>query len=178
MNRKVILYIACSVDGFIADECGKINWLGGDSNLYDGDYGHKEFLDTIDTVVMGYKTYEQVINEISPEVWPYENQITYVFTHRKKLSHKGVNFIEEDLNTFIEDEKMKKGKNIWICGGASFANSLIKDNLIDEYHIVTMPIILGKGMRLFYDDNPKKRLRLKNCREINGTIESVYTPHK
>lgn len=66
-------------------------------------------------------------------------------------------------------------KNIWICGGANLLNQCVKDDLIDEYQITTVPVILGNGFRLFEDNNKKIKLELKNAKEENGLIIGIYT---
>ena len=70
---------------------------------------------------------------------------------------------------------IEDGKNIWICGGANIANQLVKANLIDEYHITTIPVILGSGIRLFQKDNVYIRLKLEESKEENGIITNIYS---
>ena len=79
--RKVILYIAVSLDGFIADRQGGVDWLERASNGEE-DSGYDEFIQKVDTVLMGYKTYHQVTTQLSPDQWPYQGLTTYVLTHR------------------------------------------------------------------------------------------------
>lgn len=83
MDRKVILYIAISLDGFIADINGEIDWLGGQDSSYKGDYGYSNFLKNIDTVIMGMNTYKQIVKKLSPDKWPYSDIKSYVFTNKK-----------------------------------------------------------------------------------------------
>ena len=83
MERKVILYISQSLDGFIADSKGSVNWIVGNSNEYIGDYGYENFIKNIDTVILGANTYNQIKNELSPEKWVYEDLQSYVFTNEK-----------------------------------------------------------------------------------------------
>jgi len=80
--RNIVLYIAVSLDGYIARQDGSIDWLPQPSET-DGDMGYREFYDTIDTVVMGRTTYEQVVNELSPDVWVYEGKACYVATTKQ-----------------------------------------------------------------------------------------------
>lgn len=175
MDRKIILYIAISLDGFIADQKGCVNWLGGHDSNYQGDYGYGEFTETIDTVVMGMSTYLQIKNDLSPSEWPYPTMKSYVFTHQKLNHTADVEFISEDIVRFIKDLKKQPGKAIWISGGASIANQLVQANLIDEYQLSIMPIILGSGIRLFTENNPTTKLHLERITPINGVINTVYT---
>ncbi|HEY3425266.1 MAG TPA: dihydrofolate reductase family protein [Negativicutes bacterium] len=74
MNRNIILYIATSLDGYIARNNGAVDWLSGSSGNPNVDYGFDKFYNAIDTIVMGRTTYEQVINELSPGIWVYEGK--------------------------------------------------------------------------------------------------------
>lgn len=76
--RKIILYIAMSLDGKIADENGNVNWLVGD-DIHDTSSTYDNFIQNIDTVIMGYNTYHQVVTELSPDTWVYKELKTFVF---------------------------------------------------------------------------------------------------
>lgn len=175
MNRKVILYIAMSLDGYIADNNGSVAWLEGHSDNSNSDNGYNDFIKDIDTIVMGMTTYEQVVNELSPNNWPYQGMNSYVFTHKTVEDNKNAEFVSSNIAEFINKLKNEDGKSIWICGGANIVNQLIKAELIDEYHLTIMPIVLGKGIRLFSDTNPTSLLKMKQTKEINGILDVVYT---
>lgn len=206
-ERKVILYIAQSLDGYIAKVNGDVSWLIGEGEEIVEDYGYENFLEQIDTVVMGRKTYEQVINELSPEKWPYEGKESYIFTKSKideealiedslrekskdiifvneELNHfynkekdynSSIKFTNEDIVKFIENIKRNEGKNIWIVGGCEFIDNLMKKNLIDEYIITTIPILLGRGIPLFKNNNPEVKLKLEDVKTFDGIIMSSYS---
>ncbi len=173
MDRKVILYIAISLDGFIADINGGIDWLGGQYSSYNGDYGYSNFIKNIDTVVMGMNTYKQIVKELSPNKWPYSDIKSYVFTSKKMISSENIIFVNQDIKSFILDLKNKKGRDIWINGGANIANQLIKDDIIDEYNLSIMPIILGQGIPLF--NIVYKKLKLDKYSEENGVLNIIYS---
>lgn len=176
--RKVILYIAMSLDGFIADENGGVDWLSG-QDAQSQDMGtYDEFIKTVDTVILGYKTYNQIVTELSPDVWVYSGMKSYVITHKKLQSTDEIEFTEEDVGSIITDLKEHNGKDIWICGGASIANQLIKLDLIDKYHISVIPTILGKGIRLFDSNNPQCKLKLISTSNYNGITDLVYERRK
>ena len=82
--RKTILYIAMSLDGYIADKNGSVDWLTGQGTDEENVDTYSEFVKDIDTVVMGWNTYAQVITELSPGKWPYENLTSYIITHRNE----------------------------------------------------------------------------------------------
>ncbi|EPY2277298.1 dihydrofolate reductase family protein [Clostridium sporogenes] len=175
MKRKVVVYIAMSLDGYIADNNGGIAWLGGQKDNFQGDYGYGEFIESVDTVIMGMNTYNQIVIELSPNQWPYPNIKSYVFTHQAMENNENAEFISSDISKFIIKLKYEEGKNIWICGGANIINQLIDTNLIDEYHLTIMPVILGNGIKLFSDDNPTTLLKVEQVKEINGVVDIVYT---
>ena len=91
---KVILYIAMSLDGYIADRDGGVAWLDGDGSDCGHPGSYPDFIQTVDTVVLGYRTYHQIISELSPENWVYRGLKSYVFTHRKLLSTEEILFTD------------------------------------------------------------------------------------
>ena len=174
MKRKVKLFIAMSLDGFIAKLDGSVDWLQGEDESYEGFSSYEKFIKEIDTIIMGNKTYQQIINELSTENWPYEGLTSYVLTHQKQVSKKEIHFINEPLIELLNSLLNKTGKDIWICGGASIVNQMIKLNLIDQYHITIVPIILGQGIPLFNNDNHTQKLRLIDSQNYNGLVECIY----
>ena len=170
--RKIILYIAMSLDGYIADKNGGVAWLAGQDAEVADEGTYSEFVQGIDTVVMGWNTYYQVISELSPSKWVYEDLMTYVITHRENKSTDNIKFIHEPLDKFIREIKLQKGKDIWICGGADIVSQLLKEDLIDEFYITVIPVILGKGISLF--NKIKKELKLLTCRKNGRMVEIIY----
>ena len=168
MKRKVILYISQSLDVFITDNKGSVDWILGNNEEYISDYVYENFIKNIDTVILGANTYNQIKNKLSPDKWVYENLQSYVLTNAKIKDIINI----KDLINKLQGEK---GKNIWTCGGANLVNQCIKEDLIDEYQITTVPVILGNGIRLFKENNKKVKLELKNTKEENGLIIGIYT---
>lgn len=124
---------------------------------------------------MGWNTYHQIVRELSPDFWPYENQITYVMTHREEVSSDKIRFINEDLNEFVTQLKKEKGKNIWISGGANIVHQLMDEDLVDVYNVTIIPTILGSGVRLFKKGKNEIKLSLVKAQTYNGMIDTVYT---
>ena len=174
--RKVILYIAQSLDGYIARTDGNLDWLpqeiSGKMNKF-----YSEFSQQVDTILMGRKTYDQIVTVLSPNQWPYSNKISYVWTSTKTESlYDSVHFMDKDLVSFVKELKQQEGKNIWVLGGGSLVAELIKNNLIDEYSIAIVPVILGEGIPLFPKDNKNTVfLKMNECFEENGMIQTRYT---
>ena len=172
--RKVILYIAMSLDGYIADKNGGVAWLAGQDAEVADEGTYSEFVQGIDTVVMGWNTYAQVRMELSPE-WPYEEMESYVITHRNEKSTGNIKFVREEPCELIVRLKEMPGKDIWICGGSSIIQPLVREKLIDESRVSIIPTILGDGSPLFGDRETELQLRLNKTMMYNGIAELVYT---
>lgn len=138
---KTILYIAISLNGYIAKEDGSVDWLSS----FNEDYGYEKFLSTIDTIIMGRKTYQQVLTFGE---WPYKGIRTYVFTHQKLKNDNNVEFASGEIIQTINKIKKQSNKNIWLVGGAELITEFVKQQLIDEYQIFIMPVFLGSGISL------------------------------
>lgn len=172
--RKVILYVAASLDGYIANSQGKVDWLNGWEEGGTDD-GYTDFLQRIDTVLMGYRTYRQIITELSPDRWVYEGLTTYVFTHRTEKTAKGdIHFLNTPVSNLIRRLQEMPGKDIWICGGANLVEQCLRQGLIEEIHLITVPILLGQGIRLFPQMDQPISFRLLSSKRRNGMTESIY----
>lgn len=172
--RKIVLFIAMSLDGYIADADGRVDWLVGQDKDVETDDSYADFVKSIDTVIMGWTTYHQIVTELSPERWVYDNLQSYVITHKRCASTGNITFISESPCTLVNDLKQKSGRDIWICGGANIVHQLMQSNLIDKYHISVIPTILGNGIRLFDVMEQKTDLRLITTKNSNGIVELVY----
>ncbi len=172
--RKAVLYIAMSLDGYIADQNGGVDWLAGQDSAGERDDSYAQFAQTVDTVIMGWRTYHQIVTELSPGRWVYDGMQCYVITHHKEPSTQQIAFVSTDPCSLIQSLKHDAGKNIWICGGAMLAQQLMQKNLIDIYHISVIPTILGAGTRLFASMEQEMPLRLLQVKDSNGIVEVVY----
>lgn len=172
--RKVILFIAMSLDGFIADSNGQVDWLAGQRPNDDDMRTYKEFIKGIDTVIMGWKTYHQITAELSPKEWFYSDLNSYVITHHDIVSDEKITAVHGDIYAFIENLKRVDGKNIWVCGGADIIRQMMKQQLIDRYHISVIPTILGEGIRLFSEKGSEIKLKLMKTEAYNGIVDVVY----
>lgn len=160
LNRKVILYIAMSVDGYIADENGSVTWLDkyNDESTMDS-FG--EFFSSVDIVIMGRKSYDQVLTFGD---YPYKDIKSYVYSNSKTGRDEHAEYVNKSPKELINELKEQIGKDIWLLGGADLIQSFVEDDLIDEYQIAVIPVILGKGIPLF--------------KEINTTIDLSLAPKK
>lgn len=171
--RKVILYIAMSLDGYIADNEGGVAWLEGVNQDYIGDYGYHDFLAGVDTVILGARTYQQIVEELSPEKWVYSGMQSYVLTHQPLPDKDEIHFVQQPIEQLLAELCHQAGKNIWICGGASIAQQLMALNLIDEYDLSIMPCILGDGIALF-GKMASIPLKLISSQVENGIVRCRY----
>ena len=162
-----------SLDGYIADENGGVDWLNElDCNGTDDSYSM--FIGGVDTVLMGWNTYFQIVTELSPSEWIYDGLETYVVTHRKMESSERVRFTDRSPAQLIMELKRCEGKDIWICGGANLINQLMSEDVIDRYYVSVIPIILGSGIRLF-DRGQNVKLKLSNTHVYrNDIVELIY----
>jgi len=176
--RNIILYIAMSLDGYIADTSGGVGWLGGDNSDPENMGSYSTFIENIDTVILGYKTYHQIVTELSPDKWVYIGLKSYVLTHNKLNSTEEIIFTDKNLADLIAKLKSENGKDVWICGGATIVNQLISLDLIDRYHISVMPTILGKGLCLFDAHAKEIKLKLISTQSYNGVVDLVYECRK
>jgi len=170
---QVTLYIAASVDGYIADEDGNVDWLDEFQSEGDEDAGgFSKFLEGVDCLVMGATTYEQILGFGE---WPYGEKPTYVFTHRDlSPATEAVEFVTRDVAP-LSNELKQQHERIWLVGGANLAQSFLREQEIDDLRLFFVPILLGEGIRLFSGDYNRQRLRLLNTDSDNaGIVEHHY----
>ncbi len=174
--RKSVLFIAVSLDGYIADKAGSVEWLSGDGSDSDSENmgSYSEFMSGVDTVILGYSTYNQIVTELSPDVWAYKGMKSYVITHRDIKSTDEIIFTAKSPTEIVKELKSLPGKDIFICGGAKIANDLVLNDMIDRYHISVMPVVLGGGTRLFEGDYSSIDLKLVKTDNYNGIVDLVY----
>lgn len=173
--RKVILFIAMSLDGYIADKKGGVGWLNGQDVSAENVDTYSVFVRDVDTVIMGWDTYHQIVTQLSSGEWVYANLTSYVITHRKLLSKKEIFFTEKAPADLVKELKNKEGKSIWICGGANIVQQFVQMDLIDEYYISVIPTVLGSGIRLFGTTPDEIKLKLIYTQNYNGIVELIYT---
>ncbi len=172
--RKTVLFIAMSLDGYIADQAGGVGWLEGQDNAAETVDFYERFIGNVDTVVMGWNTYHQIVTQLSPSDWVYSGLKSYVVTHRSLPSLDDIFFVNTEPDRLIKQIQQKPGKDIWICGGAKVVQPLLANDLIDQYRISVIPTLLGAGIRLFETLNRERKLKLVSSEESNGMIELIY----
>lgn len=170
-DRKVILYISMSLDGYIATKDNSLEFLSMVEQEGE-DYGYNDFVKSVDAVIIGRKTYEKVI-ELGYE-YPHKDKDVYILTRTAKPSIGNFKFYTDDLSRLVNDLKSQPGKNIYCDGGAEIANELIKNNLVDEFIISVIPILLGDGIKLFKDGRPELKLELVSAKQFAKGLTQLY----
>jgi len=173
--RKVILGLAVTLDGYIEGPNGEYDWC-----FTDQDYGLNEFFTRVDAIFIGRKSYEmtqQYADNNNGEVVPGMPEMTeYVFSRTLKSVKKGAELISENSVAEVRRIKELPGKDIWLFGGASLADALLKAGLVDELWMSVHPILLGSGKSLFYKHNSRIKLTLLESKTYEtGLISLRYS---
>ncbi|WP_455210794.1 dihydrofolate reductase family protein [Kaarinaea lacus] len=169
----VVLYIATSLDGYIARSNGDIDWLSTVDG-FDEDYGYAEFYNSVDALLMGRKTYIQVRGFGD---WPYHGKTSYVLSGRELHSDlPDVRVISPDIDAMVE--KISGYKKVWLVGGGKLVRSLHQAGLIDEYIISILPIVLGDGISLFAQPLTQQPLKLVSCRSYQSGLVQLHYQKK
>ncbi|HJV78439.1 MAG TPA: dihydrofolate reductase family protein [Paludibacter sp.] len=171
-ERKVILYIAMSLDGYIAAPDSSLDFLSIVEEEGQ-DYSYSNFVSSVDTVIIGRKSYEKVIS--LGYDYPHTDKNVYVMTRTPRPAIGSTQFHTGNLKELVLELKDKKGKNIYVDGGAEVVNELLLDNLIDEFYISVIPILLGDGISLFKSGRPVLQLKFISSRSYNkGLVQLHY----
>ncbi len=174
-KRKTVLFSAMSLDGFIAKEDGNIDWLFNIPNLDKTDHGYNDFIKTIDTTIMGRKTYDQILKDVGCDTDIYPGKSNYVFSHNKMESTKSVEFITRNIVDFVREIKMLPGKDIWIVGGGEINSILFENNLIDRLQVQIFPVLLNKGIPLSKCNLDEINLKLIKTETFpTGVLDVIY----
>lgn len=171
-NRKIVLYISMSLDGFIAKTNGDLSFLSIVEQ--DGeDYGYNDFVKTVDAIIIGRKTFDKVIS--MGYEYPHKDKDVYIISRSLRPGNGNFKYYSGSLKDLVARLKTVQGKNIYCDGGAEIVNELLKDDLIDEFIISVIPIILGDGIPLFKSGQADLNLRLINCKQYNkGLVQLHY----
>lgn len=170
---KIIYHVAMSLDGFIADHAGGVEWLPTpDATPAGEDFGFFSFYKKLSAVIMGSATYQQALT-LSDD-WPYQDVEAVVMTGRPLTHDRGgnVRFSTADPATVVADLRQAHKGDVWLVGGAALAASFAAQNLIDVYDIALMPTVLGNGIRLMNVTGPSQiqKLELMDQRRFSGGV--------
>ena len=136
-------------------------------------YGYDGFFESIDTVIMGGRTYRDILN--MDVVWPYKDKTTYVITRNSMDSKDDIHFVSENVIETVSALQNKTGKVIWLVGGGEMISLFLSHELIDEMIITTIPVILGNGIPLFPSISKDSEWEtITNHKYENGVIQIHY----
>ncbi|BFT72812.1 dihydrofolate reductase family protein [Paenibacillus sp. P36] len=183
MSRKIILDLAVTLDGFIEGSKGEVDWC-----VMDAEMGFTQFLNQIDTILYGRKSYDlwgqytpdSENEETDHEIWDLvHSKEKYVFSRTQSgTDHKAI-FINDHILEEVNKIKNKPGQDIWLYGGASLITTFIHLGLVDEFRLSVHPVILGEGKPLFTDINQRLNLKLITTKTFSsGVVQLIYHMNK
>lgn len=162
---KILIYIASNLDGYIAREDGSIDWLPESSES-----SYDSFYKSVDTVIMGKATYDQVLTFGD---YPYKDKKSFVFTRTSKNNDEKIEFVS-DIEKFVKDGYPGAGENIWLVGGSKIIASFLKLGIVDEIITTVIPVLLGKGIPLFQDIENEIKLELVKIEKYDQLADLHY----
>jgi dihydrofolate reductase len=171
-KRRIIVYIATSTDGFIARPDGSVDWL--DRPGTKGDYGMGAFYRSIDTCILGRKTYDFMVNSGMPAA--YAGKKNYVFSRNLKLAASPkVMIVNEEVAHFADRLRAQKGKDIWLVGGAEIVAAFLDADQVDEFMIHVIPTMIGAGIPLATPRHRDLSLKLLASKKFpDGVVRLHY----
>ncbi|HEY3417426.1 MAG TPA: dihydrofolate reductase family protein [Armatimonadota bacterium] len=171
---EVILYIACSLDGYIATAAHGLDWLTR-FETPEEDYGYQAFYQSVDALLLGSGTYEQM-PKLGP--WPYAGKPCWVFSRRRlHIEQPDVTLTDQDPETVLQEIVQRGLKRAWLVGGGKLIASFRARALITEYIISIIPVILGAGIPLFVPPGPVETLRSIETRTYaSGLVQLHHRP--
>lgn len=177
-RRKIVLDLAVSLDGFIEGINGETDWC-----IMDEDMDFTKFLNSIDTILYGRKSYDlwgeyipgNETSDTEKEIWELvHSKKKYVFSRTLTNIDNGI-LVNDNIVEEINKLKKEPGKDIWLYGGASLITTFMNLGLIDEYRLSVHPVILGSGKYLFTDINKRQELKLVDIRKFSsGVVQLCY----
>lgn len=171
INRKIIIKCAMSLDGYIAKPDGDIGFLSIAHQQPGQDYGYAEFVQRIDTVIIGRKTYDTVIQ--IGHVYQTAKNI-FVLTRTPRPDSDSYKFYTGNPKDLVLRLKSEPGKHIYCDGGAEVINELLTHQLIDEFIISIVPILLGNGIALFRNNRPEQNLKLLLVQQFDSGLTQLH----
>lgn len=159
------MYIASSLDGHIARENGEIDWLPETTES-----GYDVFYKSVDRVIMGKTTYDQVLTFGE---YPYKDKKSSVFTSSTQNKDENIEFVSS-VEKFVKDGFPGAGENIWLVGGVKIIKSFLKQGVVDEIILSIIPVILGKGISLFKNLEKEIKLEFVKTEKFDQLVDLHY----
>jgi dihydrofolate reductase len=169
-GRRIIYYVAVSADGFIARPDGDVAWL--DRPQTAGDYGMAAFYKTIDTVLMGRKTYEVGL-KLGQD--GYAGKRNYVFSRTLRPRPRArIQIVSGDVGELAWKLRAEEGRNVWLVGGGELAAAFLDAGQLDEMIVHVMPTIVGEGIPLLQPRHRTIELRLRSARTYRDGVLRLH----
>lgn len=172
--NEVILYIAMSLDGYIAGPKDDLSFLDGYDSYQLPQDAYKNLIESVDTLIMGRKTYSWLMKHA--DAWPYQGMDTYIISRGEYQDQEKI-FFRKDCISLVQSLKKQSGKHIWLVGGSEIIDLLMKEKLIDQYIITLIPKVLGSGIPLFKEKQEIK-LDLVDVKYEKDLLMMTYHPKK
>lgn len=169
--RKVKYSVGASLDGYIAAPDGSVDWLERATAKAKGeDFGMRAFFRSIDTVLMGRKTYEIAL-KLGMAKGGYPKMKNYVFSRTLPPGERdGIEIVSGNIAAFIKKLKKQRGKDIWLCGGGELAREALRENALDEITLGVVPMLIGGGLPTFPPGFSETALTLVECKQYKGGV--------
>jgi len=181
----VTIHMAASLDGFIARQDGRVDWMETSDTFEKGDTMSPElveaFLKSIDCYVMGSRTYETALDfEARGLGWAYGDTPTIVLTRRQlRKVNESIEFYSGDLAALVNERLRPKFRNIWVVGGAALSAECLRHELADEVRYSILPVVIGSGVSFFAGLDQDVALHLVETKAYkSGTVELRYEVRK
>ena len=172
MKRKAVVFIAASIDGFIATTDGDLSFFSAVEKEGEA-YGYAPFISVVDTVVLGKKTYDKVIAMGYP--FPHADKEAYIITRTPKEAVGSAQFYTGDVVELVQQLKQQEGRTIFVDGGAYVVNRLLQAGLIDELYLSIIPVLLGSGIALFEQHHAMQKMKLLQAKSFDtGLVQLHY----
>lgn len=175
--RKISLFIAMSLDGYIAKPNDDLSFLKLVEKEGE-DYGFAKFTSQVDTIIIGRKTYDYVVREIGASHYDNGQRDVYVITKTERPKVGRTVFYTGNLTELVDRLKFEDGKNIYCDGGAEIINELLKHYLVDEFTISVIPVLLGSGTKLFKDGRPEQTLEFITAKTFDTGLTQLHYKRK
>lgn len=165
---KISMYVAASMDGFIARKDGSIDWLnevGGET-----DFGYQKFFDSVDVLCVGNHTYQQMA-----DVWPYKNIPSWIYSRTSfRPEQANVHVTSLPPKKLVEQLVQEGRQHLWVMGGGEIHSLFLNEDLVDEIRLFVMPIALGEGISLFAPELVERRWHLAKAKVWPGEVAELH----
>lgn len=174
MNRPIVsVFLALSLDGFIAGPHGDLAWLDAYSTDNPIETGYDRLMSHADTLIMGRNTYEKLL---SFDEWPYSGKQVVVLTHRPLSSRYGETAMAGSINDLLKQLWEKGSRHVYLDGGQAVRQGLM-EGVVDELTLSWAPVILGEGIALFAGIQHQLELKIDGLRCLpSGLVQTIYRP--